>query len=254
MDNPNDIRNRHWEEIQSVDSPTYHCREMIIQSLLPHEGKGKRALDIGCGTGRHVGELLTRGFFVDAIDPSSYAIGVTREKAQKLSDHFKIYRCGIEEFEAKQHYDFILASEVLEHIEDDREALKKVNRYLTSTGRVLITVPHDMRLWSTSDEISGHHRRYTTEELKEKLESAGFKIITLTCYGFPFLQMLLELRKWITRKEGVKREGVLRETLTQRKTGRLMVRVLTVISMIDRLNLFPHRGVGIGALVEKAHS
>jgi poly(3-hydroxybutyrate) depolymerase len=45
-----------------------------------------------------------------------------------------------------------------------------------------------------------------------------------------------------------------RETLTQRKTGRLMVRVLTVISMIDRLNLFPHRGVGIVALVEKAHS
>lgn len=252
MENINDARNRLWDEIHGVESPTYHFREILIHSLLPTNGKGKKALDVGCGTGRHVCQLLSRGFSVDAMDPSPYAVEVTRQKAGQVDSQCNAYVCGMEDFEGEKTYDFILASEVLEHIEDDRSAVKKISSYLNKGGRALITVPHNMKLWSASDEIAGHLRRYEKDELKTKLESTGLDIITLTCYGFPFLQMFLQIRKCITRKEGTKKEEMLQAKITEAKLAHFFFKVCNKIALIDRLNIFPGRGVGLVAQVEKS--
>jgi 2-polyprenyl-3-methyl-5-hydroxy-6-metoxy-1,4-benzoquinol methylase len=246
-----DERNRLWSDIHQINSPTYHFRETLIQSLLPIDGEGKKALDVGCGTGEHVCQLLLRGFSVDAIDPSPYAISVTREKAEKIGFQCSTHVCGIEDFEEENTYDFILASEVLEHVEDDSSAIKKISEYLGIGGKTLITVPHNMKLWSASDDVSGHLRRYAKDELREKLETAGLKVITLTCYGFPFLQGLFQIRKFITSKEGIKREEILQERITKNKLGHFFFRILNKVSLIDRLNLFPDKGIGLIALVEK---
>lgn len=251
MENLNDERNRLWDEIHSVESPTYHFRELLIHSLLPTNGEGKRALDVGCGTGRHVCQLLTRGFSVDAIDPSPYAVEVTREKAGKISSKCTISVCGIEEYKSGGRYDFILASEVLEHVKDDRSAIKKISSHLIVGGSALISVPHDMKLWSASDEASGHLRRYSKNELKEKLESSGLEITTLNCYGFPFLQLLFQFRKFITRGEGLKKEKELQKRIVEKKAGHFFFEILNRIALIDRLNLFPDKGVGLITLAEK---
>ena len=251
MENLNDKRNQLWDEIHRIDSPTYYFREALIRSLLPTDGKEKKALDIGCGTGDHVCELLLRNFFVEAIDPSPYAVEVTQGKAAKISSQFNVCVCGIEDFEGENTYDFILASEVLEHVKDDYSAIKKINSCLDVGGRAFISVPHNMKLWSASDEISGHLRRYTKDELREKLESAGLTIITLSCYGFPLLQWLLQIRKYITRKEGIEQEKMLKERITKKKVGHLFFKILNKVAIIDRFNLFPEKGVGLIALVEK---
>jgi len=251
MVNLNDERNRLWDEIHSVESPTYHFREMLIHSLLPVNGEGKKALDVGCGTGRHVCQLLSRGFSVDAIDPSPYAVEVTREKAQKTGSQCTVSVCGIEEYKSEGRYDFILASEVLEHVKDDRSAIKKISSQLKAGGSALVSVPHNMRLWSASDETSGHLRRYSKDELKEKLESAGLEIVALNCYGFPFLQLLSQVRKFITREDGIKKEKELQKQIVGNKTGSFFFKMLNRIAFIDRLNLFPDKGVGLITLVEK---
>jgi len=251
MENLNDERNRLWDEIHKIDSPTYHFREVLISSMLPVNGKGKRALDVGCGTGEHVCELLSREFYVDAIDPSPYAIEVTRERARKINAQFNAYVCGIEDFEGEKKYDFILVSEVLEHVKDDSSAVQKISDYLGAGGRAVLSVPHNMKLWSASDEASGHVRRYSKNELKEKLESAQLEILTLICYGFPFLQLLLQVRKLLTRKEGLRREEMLQKKVTEKRVGHFLFKILNYITLIDRLSLFPDKGVGLIALVEK---
>ncbi len=76
--------------------------------------------------------------------------------------------------------------DVVEHIEEDTEFLKRMNSYLGDEGYVYITVPAYNILWSKEDEDTGHFRRYTIGSLCRKMTLAGFEIVYST-YIFSFL-------------------------------------------------------------------
>ena len=89
-----------------------------------------------------------------------------------------------------EEFDIIGAFDVLEHIMDDRKALQETHKALVPQGGIIITVPQHPWFWSKTDEISGHQRRYTRTELREKVESAGFDILLMTSFVsllFPFM-------------------------------------------------------------------
>jgi hypothetical protein len=65
---------------------------------------------------------------------------------------------------------------VLEHIEDDLTGLRNIHTALAPGGRAIILVPHDREIFGTLDTALGHYRRYSHEELKEKLEQVGFRV------------------------------------------------------------------------------
>ena len=73
-------------------------------------------------------------------------------------------------------FDLIYSSNVLEHIEDDQLALKKINSKLNEDGALVIYVPAFQILYSGLDEHIGHYRRYAKRDLINKLEKAGFDI------------------------------------------------------------------------------
>ena len=85
--------------------------------------------------------------------------------------------------------------DVLEHIEGDEAFLASVFESLKPGGRLYLTVPAYMALWSPFDEAVGHFRRYTTGELRRKLERAGFVMVYR---GYLF--SLLPLPMWLVRK------------------------------------------------------
>ena len=66
--------------------------------------------------------------------------------------------------------------DVVEHIEDDLEFLKVINSSLDSDGLIYLTVPAFNFLWSNEDVDAGHFRRYTLNDIGQKLTKAGFKI------------------------------------------------------------------------------
>jgi hypothetical protein len=43
-------------------------------------------------------------------------------------------------------------------------------------GRAIILVPEGMSVYGTLDQVLGHHRRYSEEELRTKMEAAGFRV------------------------------------------------------------------------------
>jgi SAM-dependent methyltransferase len=73
-------------------------------------------------------------------------------------------------------YDLIYTSNVLEHIEDDVDALKRLREKLTPGGRIAIFVPAFNAIWTSLDDKVGHHRRYTKTTLRASLETAGYAI------------------------------------------------------------------------------
>ena len=78
--------------------------------------------------------------------------------------------------EADKQYQFIYTSNVIEHIENDVEALKDMRNALIENGRLVIYVPALPFLFSSFDESAGHFRRYSKQELITKVREAGFTI------------------------------------------------------------------------------
>lgn len=105
--------------------------------------------------------------------------------------------------------------DVLEHIEDDADALRRLRRMLVRGGRLYVTVPAHRWLWTSVDVTAGHHRRYTRRTLRRALTEAGFEVSFLSYYFWPLaLPMMLYrvvperlgLRRSESRPERVARE------------------------------------------------
>ncbi len=78
--------------------------------------------------------------------------------------------------EAAKQYQLIYTSNVIEHIENDVQALKDMRNALIENGRLVIYVPALPFLFSSFDESAGHFRRYSKRELISKVREAGFTI------------------------------------------------------------------------------
>jgi SAM-dependent methyltransferase len=78
---------------------------------------------------------------------------------------------------AQDRFDLIAAFDVLEHIDDDGEALRALHNRLTPHGLLVLTVPAFGWLWSRHDEFSHHKRRYTRAGLTALLTERGFAIV-----------------------------------------------------------------------------
>lgn len=70
----------------------------------------------------------------------------------------------------------VVCLNVLEHIEDDLQALRNIKSALQPGGTAVILVPNDQTIYGTLDSALGHHRRYSEPELRSKLEAAGFQV------------------------------------------------------------------------------
>ncbi len=84
--------------------------------------------------------------------------------------------------EHENKFDFILSVDVMEHIEDDIEVMKRFYRALKPGGRLLINTPSNLGGSDADSEhdesFIGEHVRlgYSKEDICSKLQSAGFEI------------------------------------------------------------------------------
>lgn len=94
-------------------------------------------------------------------------------------------------------FDLVTALDVIEHVDADEAILHEACRVLRPKGTLAISTPAFQWLWSYNDVLNGHKRRYAPQELRERVERAGFRIKRLT-FGFflvfPMSAPLLLLR------------------------------------------------------------
>ena len=87
---------------------------------------------------------------------------------------------------------------MVEHIKDDRAAVREIYRVLKPGGTALINVPAFPSLWSAKDEMNHHERRYTLPSLQQLLTTSGFAVerITYTNAGtFPAVWLLRRIQR-----------------------------------------------------------
>ena len=196
----------------------YRVRRKIINSIIEKEAKEKKRgldiLDIGCGTGALINELQKYGKVV-GIDRSEEALNFCRERGitdVKLGSAAKIP-------ESDKKYDAVMALDLLEHLDDDREAMREIKRVLRPDGIAIIFVPAFMFLWGVTDVASEHKRRYTKKELISKLTKEGFEIKRASYFNtflFPpiaFVRLLSKLYSPKRKSDFITGDGFLNELL-----------------------------------------
>jgi len=158
-------------------------RRRIIASVLEDllgARKDLRILDIGCGTG---GMLPLLGAYgrVTGIDPAEAAIRYSKQRYASMAELLQVD--FPREIPPGRGYDLITLFDVLEHLDDDGRALEAASSLLRPGGWLLITVPALRSLWSPHDDINQHRRRYLRQELKDRIEGAGFYLERLSYYN-----------------------------------------------------------------------
>jgi SAM-dependent methyltransferase len=72
--------------------------------------------------------------------------------------------------------DSVVAMNVLEHIEDDVQALRDLAAVVWPGGRIILWVPAYMQLYGDFDRTVGHFRRYTPTTMHAAIEGAGLRV------------------------------------------------------------------------------
>lgn len=138
-------------------------RRAILRAVLRrHLGgrRGLRVLEVGPGTG---GNLKMLGEFgrLWALEPHGEALRLCAAKRVGTS----LVEGWVPETELGMRFDLICLFDVLEHIADERAAVRWVDDHLEPRGRVLLAVPAFPFLWSGHDVSHHHRRRYTRRRL-----------------------------------------------------------------------------------------
>lgn len=78
----------------------------------------------------------------------------------------------------------VVAMNVVEHIEDDVQALRALAAVLTPGGRLVLWVPAYMQLYGDFDRKVGHVRRYTPATMRAAVERAGLRLLDVRPVNF----------------------------------------------------------------------
>ena len=157
-------------------------KRIVLDAVERHISKNGgeiKVLDIGCGSGVMLNALEEVGQTF-GMDMSDDAINFSKEIFNgKVEKGFLPDQIPYEE----DFFDLITALDVIEHVDRDIDSLKAIRSRLVPGGKVVITVPAYMFLWSSHDELNEHKRRYTLTELNTKLVQAGFTVTKISYFN-----------------------------------------------------------------------
>lgn len=194
----NDLRNREFDAYA-------HSKYRIILDRV-NDSAPLSILNAGCGAGDLSFLLVQHGHKVHGIDPSPEHIALASEHA---FDPRCTFVCStIEDFEPVELYDCVIATDVLEHIEDDKAAANKLLAMVRPGGLLIIAVPALPILFGRHDEQLGHYRRYTKSGLWRLLnESGSVNLEQLRYFGFMLIPVTLLYSKWLRKSYPVAPTG-----------------------------------------------
>jgi SAM-dependent methyltransferase len=190
------------EKSNWVPTPTYMMRKKIILEYIRNNNlKVDNFLEIGIGTGDMIDSLSP--YFVSGIGTDIGREAIELAKHNISDSKIKFELKDIFESQEKDKYQLIVALEVIEHIEDDKGAINKINDLLTEDGKFIMSVPAHQRKWSIMDRWAGHYRRYEKKDLIKLFEENGFEVEKFYNYGFPLTNMLWFIRKRLEKSHDI---------------------------------------------------
>jgi SAM-dependent methyltransferase len=195
-----DVEDRHF---------WFRARKRVVGAILRQlTGKlqpGYRVLELGCGNG---GMLR----LLQDCSPGGTVVGMDLF-AEGLRNARRRCDCSLVQGDARQPpfretFQIVGLFDVLEHITQDVAALRDVHKLLAPGGRVVLTVPAHMSLWSYFDVAAHHARRYSPASLARTFADAGFDVEYLTQFmgaTYPLVWLGRGIKQFFGKREDAAR-------------------------------------------------
>ena len=173
-------------------------RRLLFSDLIKGFGLPRDAeiLDVGTSTGTNLRLLRDLGFGrITGVDQSPDAVRFCAEKglgAVQLGDI-----CALQLPERR--FDLVLATDVIEHVNDDLAALRELRRVLRPGGYLLLTVPAFHLLWGLQDDVGHHKRRYRLHRLLKMLPVADLSPRRYFYFNYLLFLPILTARRLMRR-------------------------------------------------------
>ena len=169
----------------------FTARNGIIYNYILNNAKlplKSNILDVGCGTGGFVSKIAEK-YNVICLDSSPIALDYCKKRGLELR-----YNMYLQDFPKSEYkIDAITILDVVEHVDDDYDILKTAYNILEDGGKIFLTVPAYMWMWSQHDEVHQHKRRHTKKQINDLLKKTGFEIDYSTYFDtFLFLPAVLK--------------------------------------------------------------
>jgi SAM-dependent methyltransferase len=206
-------------------------------------------LEVGVGQGA-LGYRLAERYRYVGLELDEQALGIARSRLPRGT----LVHGDLDALAPEDRFDLIVATEVLEHCEDDVAALRLWRERLVAGGSVLLSVPAFPERFGPWDVKAGHYRRYEREGFTATLRAGGFEPVAIRTYGYPLGNLLEAVRDAVARRQAG--EGSMAERTAasgrllqpSRTTGLLTAAVGAVGAVLQRPFTKGRHGVGFVAL------
>lgn len=193
-----DLTTFHEEEAGSRHPIDIASRLQALEVLQKNSVVDGVILEIGCSAGHMLSEIKShfpKATLIGADVIKGTLLALARRMPEVPLLCFDLSSCPL----ADNSVDAVIMLNVLEHIEDDLCALRHANRVLRPGGVLVLEVPASPDLYDEYDAYLKHFRRYSKQDIRDKLVQAGFSVNRISHLGF-FLFPLF----WLVKKIGKK--------------------------------------------------
>ncbi len=182
------LRSLFYELLDLFFLRSWYMRKFIKIYGAEFDEKGRwRMLDAGCGFGQYDRFILShfKNVLVASVDvKEDYLEDCRRYFNNEIqAGRIRFKNADLLNFDETAAYNFTICIDVLEHIEEDRKVIANIYNVLKAGGYFLMHSPSVYSKQDAGDEDSfvGEHARmgYSKQQIREKLESAGFKPVKI---------------------------------------------------------------------------
>jgi SAM-dependent methyltransferase len=147
---------------------------------------GNRVIEIGAGMGTFSRSLLTHTTVSELImvEPGENLFPLLQKRFAG-EPRVTIIHGYFQDLDPSVSADSVVLVNVLEHVAEDAALLNDVHEVLTPDGTLLLLVPALSLIYGSLDVAFGHYRRYSKPSLADKLQEAGFQILSLSYFNLP---------------------------------------------------------------------
>lgn len=179
---------------QQVFGPRYTVRSRLILNAIDNLKKSEQKItDLAAGIGSLSLEFSKRGYEVTLVERNKDAIEKSKMLIQRNRFRAYFFHTDLFEYYPKIKADIVVASEILEHVYDEKALRHIRSNIIKNGGFLVVTVPSFNKFKELPPNSIGHLRLYDKEYLERVLIKTGFKIKSVEYYGGLFLSIYIIL-------------------------------------------------------------
>jgi SAM-dependent methyltransferase len=233
------------------DDPYFNYLTEKIFSFVP-KIRGKKILDLGCGTGRNTIFAAKNGARAIGVDIERKALKIAGRLAKKegLGDRVKFVHKDLLKTRMRQFglFDVCILQEVIEHDKDYGKIIRLAYTSLKPGGTLLLTTPNDPSQWNKLDDYAEHVFRLNIAQVRQAL--SAFTIKELFTVGFPCQRSVLTLYSFLLTLRHLEHDP--HSFRTNNMLTRMFRLLGPVFMKIDNLFTFLPWGTTIVVVAQKA--